>query len=339
VNAFERRLHVADIVIELGSRGGGGLARQLAAAVGDETLEVGYWLADQGRYVDANGREVARQRPGSGRGMTLIDRAGRPVALLTHDPATIADPGVRSAIARAADLSAANARLQAEVTTQLVEVSASRRRLVDAADEQRRELRTRLSVDLEPRLANLDALAQAGPGLDGDGALDAIAQLRETRREVAELVDGLGPRALDEHGLAGALGELAARSPLPVDVQFDAVVDASPAGQVALYFVFSEALANAAKHAGAASIHVRLLSLKEFVVLEVEDDGIGGADARRGTGLQGLHDRVEAVGGSLSITSRPGQGTRLVATVPAEHGSAPSSGEGDGAEQGHGRLT
>jgi signal transduction histidine kinase len=341
VNTSDRRLHVTDLVVELGPEAGGNLARQLAAAVGDRTLEVGYWLADQGRYVDATGREVVIPAPGSGRGMTLINRAGRPVALLTHDPATSADPGVRSAIARAAELSAANARLQAGVRTQLVEVDASRRRLLDAVDEERRELRTRLSDDLGPRLASLEAaLAEAGPGLDGDdGALDAIGQLRETRREVVELADGLRPRALDERGLAGALDDLARRSPLPVEVEIDTVVDSSPASQTAVYFVCSEALANAAKHADASSIAVRLRRVNEDLVLEIEDDGIGGADARRGSGLQGLRDRVEALGGSLAIASDPGQGTRLVASVPAGHEPAPPSRESDGAGRGQAPTT
>ena len=340
VNASDRRLRVTDLVVDLGREGGGGLARELAAAVGDPTLEVGYWLAEQGRYVDATGREVVVPAARSGRGMTLIERAGRPVALLTHDLETSADPGVRSAIARAAELSAANARLQAEVRTQLVEVDASRRRLLDAADEERRQIRTHLNEDLGPLLADLDAaLAEAGPGLDEEDSTDsAIEELRETRREMAELAEGLHPRALEERGLARALQDLATRSPTPVDVQICDPIDGPLANQAALYFVCSEAMTNAVKHSAATLITVRLRRSGDNLEIAIEDDGEGGADIRRGTGLQGLRDRVEAHGGSLSISSRAGHGTSLVARVPAGHGSAPSPG-GEGAGRGQGRIT
>jgi signal transduction histidine kinase len=341
VIASERLQRVTDLVVELGGAGVGGLAGPLAVAIGDPTLEVGFWLADQNRYVDPTGREIVLPAPGSGRGMTPIDRAGRPVAVLIHDAETTADPGVRSSIARAADLSGANARLQAEVQTQLVDVAASRRRLLEAADEERRVLRTRLDEDLGTLFTDLEAaLVDAGLGSDCPASTAGpVVQLRETRREMAEIANGLHPGALDTLGLAGALRALAGRSRVPVRMQIDTSIDGTPASQAALYFVCSETLTNAAKHAGATSISVRLTQSDGNLLLTIEDDGIGGADPRRGTGLLGLRDRLEALGGTLSIASRASHGTRVVAAVPAGQGSAPPPTEGNGAVRGQRRVT
>jgi len=319
VRAGRLDLRVAELVIELGRETGGGFARQLSALLGDPTLEVVFALDGEGRYVSATGRDITLSGAGSGRAVTLIDHDGRPVAALLHDPATRVDPGVRTAITAAAELAGSNARLQVDVQRQLAEVAASRRRLLDAADEERRSLRTQLDLDLGPQLDTLEAeLLGRRQAADRAAVADAVEQLRATRADVAALAEGLHPRLVEELGLVAALEELARRSAVPVQMTVGRVVEGDLAAQSALYFVCSEALANAAKHAGATAISMRLEQRGELLIAEVEDDGIGGADAARGTGLAGLRDRLEALGGWLTVSDGADHGTRIVAVVPSD---------------------
>jgi signal transduction histidine kinase len=339
VRAAQRGLRVTDLVVDLGGETGGVVARQLASALGDPTLEVAFALEDGSRFVDAAGRAVTLPAPGSGRAVTMINHGGRPVAALVHDPATGAAAGVRSAITRAAELAGANAALQAQVQHQLADVGASRRRLLDAADEERRSLRAQLDGDLGHRLDDLEA-SLADPPTDADrvAVASAVGQLGEARLEMAAIAEGIHPRLVEQLGIAGAVSELARRSAVPVEVTVGPAVDGDLASQAALYFVCSEALANAAKHAGATSIAVRLARTDDRLVVEIEDDGVGGADPARGTGLAGLRDRIEALGGSLRVGDRAGHGTRIAASVPARSGSAgrPESG---GTVPGQGRVS
>jgi signal transduction histidine kinase len=320
VRATQRNLRVAELVVDLGRETGGGIARQLSALLGDPTLEVVFALGNGDRFVSAAGRDVTLPGPDSGRAVTLIEHGGKPVAALMHDPATRVDPGVRPSIARAAQLAGSNARLQADVQNQLEEVAASRRRLLDAADEERRSLRTQLDGDLGPQLDRLEA-ELVGPRSEADrsSVLDAVGQLRETRADMAAIADGLHPRLVEEMGLAGAVRELARRSAIPVAVIAGPPLDGDLASLAGLYFVCSEGLANAVKHAGATSISIRLEHDGDLLVASIEDDGVGGADAARGTGLTGLRDRIEALGGWLTVTDREGHGTRIVASVPARN--------------------
>jgi signal transduction histidine kinase len=339
VRAARRARRVTDLVVDLGAGEGGVVARQLASALGDPTLEVAFALDGGSRFVDAAGRAVTLPATESGRAVTMISHGPRPVAALVHDPATTADPGMRSAIARAAELAGSNATLQARVQAQLADVRESRRRLLDAADDERRSLRAHLDEDLGPRLDDLEAsLANPPTGADRASVASAMAQLGEARLEMAAVAEGLHPRQVEELGIAGAVRELARRSAVPVELTVGTPVDGDVAGQAALYFVCSEALANAAKHAGATSVSIRLARIGDTLVAEIEDDGGGGADPARGTGLAGLRDRVEALGGSLAVADRAGHGTRIVASVPARSSPAgrPDAGA---AEPGQGRLS
>ena len=153
----------------------------------------------------------------------------------------------------------------------------------------------------------------------------ARGQLARTLADLRDLAGGLHPRALTEDGLAAALASLARRSPVPVELAVPA--ERLPAEvEVAAYFVCSEALANVAKYASASRAVVRVTADDRAALVEVVDDGVGGADPAQGSGLRGLADRVEALGGALRLESPPGVGTRLAAELPL-HGEAPS---GDG---------
>src|SRR6266540_737335 len=305
---------VTDLVVELGEVRSGTLRDGLARALGDPTLEVGYRLSATGDYVDAAGHRLDVSSPGPDRRVTPIELDGQPVAALVHDPAVLEDRGLLDAVAAAARLAAANARLQAEVRAQLAELSASRLRLVQAGDEERRRLEQRLHESAERRLAELARELEGARGRS-DRIRRAEEQLALTLEELRELAAGLHPRLLGERGLAGALAALGERSPVPVDV-------AAPGAplpeeiEAAAYFVCSEALANVAKYASASHAAVSVRAEDGRVLVEVADDGRGGAVVGRGSGLRGLADRVEALGGTLRLDSPAGAGTRLTVELP-----------------------
>jgi hypothetical protein len=322
------RARVTDLVVDLGGSTRGGLAGALGEAIGDPSLQVGLWLPAESRYVDSAGRPFEAPGPGSDRSMTPIADAGRPVAILVHDRTTAADPALASAIARAAELSAANAALQLEIRSQVEAVRASRGRLLSAGDEARRSIELRLRESLQPMLLRIGAALE--PLGSDDPQVQAIAgELAETRTDLAELAEGVHPRLLDDRGLKGAIAALAARCDVPVETVVLITSEPDSAIQVSLLFVVGEALANVVKHAAATHVRLELTDSPAGLRLDIEDNGIGGARPAEGTGLMGLRDRVEAVSGHLVVTSAAGAGTHLVALLPhAVPGPGPGPGEG-----------
>jgi signal transduction histidine kinase len=319
------RAEVADLVVELGETRSGTLRDELARALGDPSLQVGYWLPESAAFADAAGRPLAVPGPGSDRGATVVERDGQPLAVLVHDPAVLDDPGLIEAVSSAAGLAAANARLQAEVRARLAEIAASRRRILAAGDEERGRLEHRLSDGALRRLGELaQALRLVRQSATGQGTAERIAraefQLARTQEDLGRLARGLHPRQLSGQGLAAALGALADDFPLRVDLAVP-VTATSPAVAACMYFVCSEALANVAKHASASAVQISVTAQTDTISVEVADDGVGGADPR-GSGIRGLADRVETLGGTFTVASAPGQGTRLTAVIP--DGAGPS---------------
>ncbi len=315
-----QRAAVADLVVELGEARSGTLRGELSRALGDPSLEIGYWLSDRAVFVDAEGRVLSVPDAGSGRSVTMVEREGQPVAALVHDPTVLEDPGLLEAVTSAAQLAAANARLRAEVQARVVELAASRRRILAARDEERRRLERRLHDGAEARLEELAATLRRGQRSTTDQRtreqLDqAEDQLTRTLEELRRLGHGLHPRVLSEHGLADALAALAKDLPLPVDLNV-ASTRLPQRVAVAAYFVCAEALANITKHAAAAHVAVAVTVGDGRVRVEIADDGVGGADPAHGSGLRGLADRVETLGGTLQVKSVPGRGTRLAAEIP-----------------------
>ena len=313
------RSAITDLVVELGESRSGTLRDELARALGDPGLEVGYWLPNPGAFVDSNGGPFAVPDSGSDRSVTMIEGDGAPVAVLVHDPAVLDDPGLREAVSSAARLAAANARLQAEVRAQVAELQDSRRRILEAGDEERRRLERRLHHGAEQRLQRLaEQLRRRRLSAGTDAARERIdrseAQLERTLGELRQLAQGLHPRVLAEAGLLGALASLAEQAPVPVEVVAPAKLPVEL--ETVVYFLCSEALANIAKHASASRVSVSVTTGDGQVKVLIEDDGVGGADPARGTGLRGLADRVEALEGTLHIESPAGGGTRLAAEIP-----------------------
>lgn len=318
------RAAVADLMVELTGSPTGTLRDALARALGDPTIEVGYWLPADGGYVDARGEPLALPQGRHDRAVSPIDIDGRRVGVIVHDSAIGGHQELMDAIAVAAELASSNARLQAEVRAQVAEVEASRRRLVDAGDEQRRRLQHRLRTGALRQLdAVADRLTEARnlavqrtiDRTTADQLLQAQRQLRRTVADVHELARGLHPPALETSGLAVALSELVERTAVPVElrVAHDRLL---PEIEAAVYFVCAEALVNIDKHAAASTGAISVHAGGGRVVVVIDDDGVGGATLDRGTGLQGLADRVEAFGGRLIIYSPVDDGTRLTAEIP-----------------------
>jgi len=321
---------VADLVVELGQTPHPERLREaLAHALGDPSLEVVYWSEAIGGYLHANGMPADGTVDGSLRAVTRLDQAGQPLAAILHDPALGEDPGLVTAVAAAVRLAVDNERLAAEVRAQLDEVRASRSRIVEASDAERRRVERNLHDGAQQRLVALSlalrsARAQLPPDAEPATAatLDrASEQLATALAELRELAKGIHPAILTEAGLGPALRALARESPVEVAVRLDLPDDlAGPVG-VAAYFVASESLTNAAKYAAASHVDVTVGADARELRIEVSDDGIGGADPTAGSGLRGLNDRVAALGGRLDVRSPAGGGTRVVARLPLQAGT------------------
>ena len=314
---------VGDLVVKLEQTPPGEIQDALREALHDPTLEVVFWLAERGEYVDADGRTVELPPKGLDRAVTRLEHDGEPLAALIHDRTLRDEPELIAAAAAAARLALQNARLQAELQAQLAKVKESRARIVAAGDEQRRRIERDLHDGAQQRLVALGLeLRSAERKLDERTDSDVQRLIREAAEEVQvaveelrQLSSGIHPGILTQGGLAVALGALANKAPVPVTV--DAHLDrVQPELESTAYFVASEALTNIAKHAHASTASIRACVENGKLVIEVSDDGVGGAATDGGTGLRGLADRVEAQGGRLRIESPSGGGTRIRGEIP-----------------------
>jgi signal transduction histidine kinase len=230
-------------------------------------------------------------------------------------------PEIEGRLAELAELVAtaiANAENQAELT-------ASRARVVAAADRTRRRIERDLHDGTQQRLVSIGLdlrAAEAAVPVDYPALKEQLArsagELGDAVEDLREISRGIHPAILSKGGLEAALKTLARRSALPVDVDIRVNRRYPEPVEVAAYYVVSEALTNATKHAQASAVHVALSGTDGMVEISVRDDGVGGADPKRGTGLIGLCDRVEALGGKVEITSPPGGGTSMRAAIPAK---------------------
>ena len=314
VTAIARRRAslTADRAVELGPA--------LADALGDPRFHVAIRAPDREQWLDTSGRAVDPPISADGTEVTTIERNGRVLALITHDPAT-SDPQIRTAVVKAVELAAHNARLRADLDVQLGELDSSRRRLLDAGLREREELGDQLQRDVLARLDRLKEEVDKAATVQTDADVmvrieQAGAQVELARAEILELARGLYPSTLASAGLVGALTDLALRSPIEVAMDVPAGTTGGIDVDATIYFLCAEALANAARHAKASHLRIAVRPSGDALAVSVSDDGIGGADPDRGSGIRGLQDRVEAIGGALTIESVPGAGTRLAATIP-----------------------
>jgi signal transduction histidine kinase len=314
---------IGDLVVQLEHTPPGSVRDVLARTLGDPTLELALWLPDRGCYVDAGGRPFALPAAGPERAVTVLGPPDAPVAALVHDPVLLERKALLASAGAAARLALENERLQAELRAQLAELRASRARIVSAGDEERRRLERDLHDGAQQRLLSLGLalqLARAKLGPDANGAADLLAEadseLRAALDELRELAHGIHPAVLTEQGLEAALASLAERSPVPVTIAEVPMERLSAPAEAAGYFLVSEALANVAKYARASRVRVSVSRFGGRVLVDVDDDGVGGADPAHGSGLRGLADRVHALDGTLELESLPGHGTHLHAEIP-----------------------
>jgi signal transduction histidine kinase len=299
----------------------GRLRDALAAALGDPALQLAFRVPGQDRHLDTSEQPVDLARLPAGRMVTALDPAGD--AVLIHHEELRHEPDLVKVTVTAAGLALEHSRLQAEVEAQLEQVRASRARIVQAGDAARRRLERDLHDGAQQRLVTLSlALGMARSRAAGaDPELVSLIEsagkeAQEALFELRELARGIHPAVLTETGLAGGIQALVERSPVVT------TITAVPAGRLpsaieaTAYFVVSEALANVAKHALADTAQVTIRQHSGRLLVQVTDDGSGGARPEGGSGLRGLADRVASVGGVLLIDSRPGCGTRLEADIP-----------------------
>jgi signal transduction histidine kinase len=318
------RAAVGDLVLELRSATSpGDVQAALARALGDPSLVLAYWLPDEGRYVSAEGAAVEVLDGDLERGVRIVEHDGERVAALVYDGSLEDERELVDSVSAAAAMVLENARLQAETRAHLAELRASRARIVEAGDVERRRLERDLHDGAQQRFVTLSlALSVVEKRLESDPAqagqllTEAKKELVEGLDELRELAHGIHPAILSQGGLGLAVETLAARSPVPVTLDVTLHERLPEPVEVAGYFVVSEALTNVAKYAQASAVIVALGRTNEMLVVEVRDNGIGGATASAGSGLRGLTDRVEALGGRLLVTSPAGSGTTVRAEIP-----------------------
>ena len=259
--------------------------------------------------------------PGDAPSVTLIKRDGERVAALLHDPSLDEEPELLDSVAAALSISLENAQLHVELRARLEELRGSARESssprswsVNASSA------TSTTVPSRGSSLSLD-LGLLEQQLDGDPA--ATKRIDNARREVAasldelrEIARGIHPAVVTGHGLGVALEQLAVRAAVPIRLTVQLPGRLSEAIEVASYYVVAESLANVGKHAHASEAKVDVSRSKGLLLVEITDDGIGGADTEQGSGLRGLADRVEALGGRLRVWSPAGGGTRVQAAIP-----------------------
>ncbi|WP_141858974.1 sensor histidine kinase [Kribbella jejuensis] len=290
----------------------------LGEILGDPGLELLVFLPESRRYVDLAGAD-RDDADTDARRRIAVARGDQPVGVVLYDGTSPLGPELVRRVVEQGGLAVEIARLRAELNVQLVEVTASRARIVAATEAERRRIERDLHDGAQQRLVSIGLALRHAQHQLGDSPVratleGAVAEATVAIGELRELARGLPPSQLDA-GLGPACQELARRAPVAVSVRmperrFDRGVEA------AAYFICCEGLTNAVKYAAASRVELIADHDREHLVVRVVDDGIGGAAPRGGTGLTGLADRVAALGGTFHVDSRPGAGTTLVAELP-----------------------
>ena len=306
--AEHRRIALVALVADLVTVGPGATLRNaLRRALADPTLDFVYPRVGSGGWVNEGGQSMMAPVAVANRAVTPIERGGKPVAALVHDAALLRHPERLRAAVAAASLAIDNERLKGELRAQVGDVKASRARLLEEADRERRRVERNLHDGAQQRLVGLAlTLRLASRRAQGDPTVtellaEAARELDEALGDVRELALGIHPAIVTDAGLGVALETLAERPGVPVRLSVDLPGRLPEPVEVGAYYVVAEALANANKHAEAATVTVRAIVADGALRVAVSDDGHGAAAIARGSGLQGLADRISALGGDLLV--------------------------------------
>jgi signal transduction histidine kinase len=315
---------VTSLVVDVGRlQDAGTLERRLGDALGDPRLRLLYRLGRGRGWLDASGRSVPPPMAASGRVVTAVEADGDVSAALVHDAAALEDRALREAVVAAVRLAVVRLRLAADAVSQADELAASRRRLVEAAAAQRSafavEVRERPDAELERAAELLASAVEAAPEELGELLRLAVAELDDARAELSIAVGGEVDQVLRDGGLEAALARVAGRAGATADLRLRDGPAVPSAVVTAAWYCASEAIANALKHAGGARIALAAYRSGGALVLEVSDDGPGGADPAGG-GIAGLRLRARALGGVVHVESPPGGGTRVLVELPLPPG-------------------
>jgi signal transduction histidine kinase len=322
------RGRMGGLLIDIGERPDGlALRDALVRALGDPTLSLAYRSSSTGVWLDPDGEPVALPADETTRAVSFLERDGEPVAAIIHDPALRDEPERLEPVRRAVRLLLDNERLTADVRRQLVEIRASRQRIVQAADEARKRVERDLHDGAQQRLLGLAlSLRLAERTAEPSTALmlrELAEEMEAAIAELRELARGIHPSILTERGLDAALRALGDRSSVPVVLDVETAQRFPEAIEATAYYLVAEALTNVARYARATVAHVTVLASRRWLWVEIRDDGVGGARIGQGSssGLAGLRDRIDAVGGTLMIDSPPGGGTRILAALALADGA------------------
>lgn len=328
-HARNMRARVADLMRITREGADRGLwAESLARTLRDASVRVYWWDEERGRYADASGQPIdvdAADRHDDHSLLPVASPTGMPIALIRHDRVLTDNMRLLDGVSSALRLSVDNGRLRSEIERTLEQVRQSRSRIVEAGDEARRRIERDLHDGAQQHLVSLGmrlrlvaneardrGSEQLGAELDG-----TIAMLNQALKELRELAHGIHPSLLSSGGLALAVPELAGRCPVPVELDVQAEGRLPEVVESTAYFVVAETLANIAKHSHATRAWVRARVHDGELELVVRDNGVGGANAE-GSGIVGISDRVDAVGGRLEVESQPGAGTTISVHIPVE---------------------
>lgn len=317
------RGEVANLLVELQRNPTADPQEPLTRALRDPSLRLAYWLPKSRSWADQNGEPTALPEADERRAVRVIQRDDEPMAAMVFDRALEDEYELLDAVAAAAGIALENGRLRAELRARLQELQGSRSRVLEVGRQERQRLERDLHDGAQQRLVALSLeLSLIGQSATADPELKkrlarAKTEVSASLEELRDVAKGIYPAVLSSHGLAIALESLAARAPIPVQLTVDLVDRLPEPTEVAAYYVVSEALTNIGKHAHATSASVRVCRGRRGIVLDISDDGVGGADPAKGSGLRGLADRVEALGGELRIsTSAESRGTVIHAELP-----------------------
>lgn len=299
---------LATLAIDLGEDGAPSLSEAVGRALRDPSVRIGL-IGPAGTMVDEHGEPLAL--PETARTVTELRDEGGLLGTIEHDPSAPVDPVILASVKAHARIALSNAKLQAEVEDRISNVDASRRRLLNVADAERITLAQRIDADVRGPLLRASALLHALPDPG-----DLPGRLSDALRVVEDFGRGVRhPGVLDEQGLAAALAEIVTSIPIPVDVKISPHRLPGPV-EAASYLIVAETLTNMVKHAKAARAGVSVIPDSSVVIITVRDDGIGGAELVGGSGLAGLRDRADVLGGSLVVISPAGSGTTVTARIP-----------------------